>query len=401
VSVPSNEPSGGWWSRRKTWQKVAIIAGGVFVLLIVLAGIFGETDDATDEASDTSTTAATDEPTSSASVTTSSEPAETTTTTTATTTTVPPTEGGTMDDPVPAGEWFPVGEWQIAVAGTDTEATEAVLTENQFNEPPAEGNRFVVWRVAVTNLGSEPTQPAIGLSFSSVGPSAVAYDYEATCGVVPDELSSFRTLYPGGTIEGNLCWEVTDSDAESLLMLVDESFSFSGGRAVFAPAAAGEVLEVEYPEPPPPDPNGPAGSRGDPIPLQETVAIGDWEVRVLGSIDDATDQVLVENQFNEPPSEGNQFVVVEIEATYVGTDSSMFTLDTTIGAVGNAAVGYGSEDTCGVIPNELDDFSEVFPGGVISGNVCWEVPTSDVGGLVMSLEEAFSFDEVVWFLAIR
>ena len=399
MSVPSQDQLGNWWSRRKTWQKVAIIAGGAFLLLIVLAGIFGDTNDATDDAADASTTAATDETT--AAETTSTELAETATTTMATTTTALPTQGGTIDDPVSAGEWFPVGEWQIAVVGGDTDATEAVLAENEFNDPPAEGNRFVVWRVAVANHGAEPTQPAIGLTFSSVGPSAVAYDFEATCGVVPDDFSSFRTLYPGGTIEGNLCWEVSDGDAESLVMLVDEALSFTDNRAVFGPAATGEVLEVAYPEPPLPDPNGPVGSRGNPIPLQETVTMGDWEVRVLGSIDDATEQVLAENDFNDPPRDGGQFVIAEIEATYVGTDSSIFAVDATVGLVGDAAVGYDVEDSCGVIPNALDDFSEVFPGGALSGNICWEVPSSDKEGLVMSLMEAFSFDEDIWFMAIR
>jgi len=46
-----------------------------------------------------------------------------------------------------------------------------------------------------------------------------------------------------------------------------------------------------------------------------------------------------------------------------------------------------------VIPNSIDDAGETFPGGTISGDVCWRVASDDVGSLVMIMEESFTFDD--------
>ena len=40
------------------------------------------------------------------------------------------------------------------------------------------------------------------------------------------------------------------------------------------------------------------------------------------------------------------------------------------------------EHSCGVIPDEIVD-AAVFPGGGVSGNVCFEVPAGDAGTLVL------------------
>lgn len=324
----------------------------------------------------------------------------TTTTAPTTTTTTTPAAEGTFEDPVQPGDWVRVGSVDVVVLAVDTDATDKVLAENQFNEPPVEGNRFVMWRVALANAGDEVTVALGEVSFSVVGPSAVAYDAFATCGVVPDGLDEFRDVFPGGSLEGNLCWEVSEDDADALVLLVDE-FSFAGDRVVFAAADSAVPLDVEYPTPAVPDPDGPIGSRGNPQPMGETVTVGDWEISVTEVAEDATDVVLAENQFNDPPADGRQFVMIGIEATYIGTESDTLGFSVSINTVGPLAVSYTGEDTCGVIPGELESFAEVFPGGQISGNLCWSIRTDEVADLVMYLQEALSFDESVVFVGLR
>ena len=46
-----------------------------------------------------------------------------------------------------------------------------------------------------------------------------------------------------------------------------------------------------------------------------------------------------------------------------------------------------------MIPNSIDDAGETFPGGTISGDVCWRVASDDVGSLVMIMEESFTLDD--------
>ena len=50
------------------------------------------------------------------------------------------------------------------------------------------------------------------------------------------------------------------------------------------------------------------------------------------------------------------------------------------------------ENSCGVKPDELPD-SEVFTGGTIAGNICWEILSSDESSLVMFDEPFFAFGD--------
>jgi hypothetical protein len=144
------------------------------------------------------------------------------------------------------------------------------------------------------------------------------------------------------------------------------------------------------------------GTRDAPVAAGETVRVGEWDVTVLSAIPDATEAVLAENEFNDPPAEGRQFLMVEVSATYEGAESEEVFTGLTMTTVGDSAVAYTSfEDTCGVVPGELDTFSEVFPGGTQVGNLCWHVLTEDAESLVLIVDNAFSFDEDRAYLALR
>lgn len=64
-----------------------------------------------------------------------------------------------------------------------------------------------------------------------------------------------------------------------------------------------------------------------------------------------------------------------LEATYTGTESSTFWVEMTLKAIGASSVAYegGFDTSCGVTPNGITDAGETFPGGTISGNVCWSI----------------------------
>ena len=101
-----------------------------------------------------------------------------------------------------------------------------------------------------------------------------------------------------------------------------------------------------------------------------------------------------ENQFNDPPPEGNQFFIASLEATYTGTESSTFWVDMTLKSVGDSKVAYEGVDAyCGVIPDDINDSGETFPGGTITGNVCWSIQSTDAASLVMIVEESFNFED--------
>lgn len=158
------------------------------------------------------------------------------------------------------------------------------------------------------------------------------------------------------------------------------------------------VPDIETPTPAPraADP----GSRENPIPLGTAANIGaDWFVSVVDVLPDATDIVLIENPFNDPPEEGYQFFIVTISATYEGEGSSTLPVGNAFSLVGGSSVAYQTFDPgCGVYPNPVP-YTEVFTGGRVEGNVCWAIQTSDVNSIVMFSEDFVEFDRErrVWF----
>lgn len=134
----------------------------------------------------------------------------------------------------------------------------------------------------------------------------------------------------------------------------------------------------------PTTPRQAAGTRDDPIPIGTAVDLGDgWQIVVLDVIPSATKIVMGENPFNDPPEAGNQFFLAKVRAKYIGEGSDTFGGRFRLRVVGPSSIGYSTfENSPGVIPDPLPD-SEVFSGGIIEGNIGWEVKSSDASSLVM------------------
>ena len=140
------------------------------------------------------------------------------------------------------------------------------------------------------------------------------------------------------------------------------------------------------------------GSRRNPVPFGLAVKVNNWEITVVETIADATQDILRKNNFNDPPDEGNQFFMVTVKAKYVGPGSTRFNGSFRLRALGPSGVVYTTfENRCGVIPNGLPD-PELFRGGQIEGAECWQIVSEDAESLVMILDpDFFSDGERVWF----
>ena len=125
-------------------------------------------------------------------------------------------------------------------------------------------------------------------------------------------------------------------------------------------------------------------SRETPYPFGATVSLSDsWSLKILSITPDATQAVLDENMFNDPPATGKQFFIARVQATYNGSGSKRFDGDYRLRAVGQSAVTYTTfNNSCGVIPDDLPD-PLTFTGGSIVGNLCWEITSSDAGSLIV------------------
>ncbi len=122
-----------------------------------------------------------------------------------------------------------------------------------------------------------------------------------------------------------------------------------------------------------------------------------WAIVVSATKPDATAEVLETNPFNDPPAPGNQFYMVNMEARYLGPDSTTFLANYSLKAVGQSGVVYTTyEHPCGVISDEFPTFTELFAGGAISGWECWQISSADADSLQLLVDEDFG-DTRVWF----
>ena len=315
------------------------------------------------------------------------------------------TEAGSRENPVAVGSPVRIGDWIVTVTGANPDATDTVLSENPFNDPPAQDRQFFVVSFEATYVGDDSGTFWIDLNLKPLGASNVAYEsFDAYCGVIPNDISDSGETFPSGTITGDLCWSVTADDAGTLLLIAEPTFSFNDDRTFLAVRAD----QGSVPDAPvvasvaPVAGDTEAGSRENPVAVGSPVRIGDWIVTVTGANPDATDTVLSENPFNDPPAQDRQFFVVSFEATYVGDDSGTFWIDLNLKPLGASNVAYESFDAyCGVIPNDISDSGETFPSGTITGDLCWSVTADDAGTLLLIAEPTFSFNDDRTFLAVR
>ncbi len=152
------------------------------------------------------------------------------------------------------------------------------------------------------------------------------------------------------------------------------------GAHTYRPATS-RVVAVTVATPVEPEPQ--PGSLRSPYAVDETFRLVSWRIS-LGATDlDAWPEIEPENMFNEPPGPGWSYVMVPVTLENVGSTELMPWLDLSIEYLGGDGVVYGAssgDQWCGVVPDQLSDVNDVYPGGRVTGNQCAAVPTEAVAG---------------------
>jgi hypothetical protein len=110
---------------------------------------------------------------------------------------------GTREDPIPIGTTASLGDgWQLVVLSVNPESE----------------NKFVLARIRATYFGKNSSAFAAGYRLLAIGPSSVSYGtFKNDAVLIPNAFPNTAT-YMSGSIEGNICWQVKSSDANSLQM---------------------------------------------------------------------------------------------------------------------------------------------------------------------------------------
>jgi hypothetical protein len=299
---------------------------------------------------------------------------------------------GTRDAPVGVGEVADIGSgWRLQILDVVPDATGLIAAENTFNDPPPPGSTFTIVRIALGYFGLEDPQSFFMPTISAIGAEAVELD--TSCGVIPDQLDLFADAFAGGVTVGNICFVTTPADPPVLQLYA--SGDFFGDTEVFLaatapPAPVTPMATIRGAQP------GAAATeqRAAANPIGTAVEVGSgWSFAVVGPARDITDQVLSENTFNTPPPDGLRMVGVDVALAYNGSGTGS-AFDVTMNWVDDDNVertGY-----CGVVPGELDQFSDVFAGGSVTGTLCFLVPADLIGTGSIYVNVGFD-DPAVWF----
>jgi hypothetical protein len=196
--------------------------------------------------------------------------------------------------------------------------------------------------------------------------------------------------------------DVVDDQTADAATATDDAEAAGAAGAAEANAEDTEVADDEVADDEVADEQA-LGTRDNPLPLGTVIDLAGWQVTISEVTADATELVMAENEFNDPPADGRQFLLFRVEATYMGDDSGDPWLDfswAVVGAGGNTFSGGSMDDYCGVIPSPLDDAGEAFPGASVEGNVCFAVDADQVAGATIRVEETLSFDDTRAFFAV-
>lgn len=166
------------------------------------------------------------------------------------------------------------------------------------------------------------------------------------------------------------------------------------------------------------------GTKANPAPLRTTVPIYEagsyvdktvppkstgWSIRVNSVTLNANTIVHDQNQFNDPPRAGRQYVLVNITATHTAkkTTDDLVTLNMDfVSASHRVYKRINFEDNCADIPDPLtgDTSKETYrPGQVLTGNICYQVRKADISSVILTVTkwEDLAYVTVLHFFKLR
>lgn len=175
--------------------------------------------------------------------------------------------------------------------------------------------------------------------------------------------------------------------------VVGSSFdnAFGSGDTTVAPpsSAAGSNSEASGN-----DAGAEAGTRENPSPLGSVIESDDWRVVINSVTLAATDTVIAANSFNDPPTEGSEYILVNYSVTYIGDDpNGESPISVSVDYVTADGRTITSHDKSVVEPDAIKS-NTLYTGGTATGNTAFEVPSATAGQGVIAVRAGMLGDTV-------
>ncbi len=305
-------------------------------------------------------------------------------------------EGQSRANPVLLGQVGSAPQWDIQVLEVlrGDEAWDALYEANQWNSEPAEGFEYVLVKIAAERTGDNEAKEIGLIDFDITGAAAVLYESVYLTNPEP-ELDA--ELLPGGTTEGWLSFAVWQGE-ENLILVYNEAWEWEDKPLYLALEDGATVaMPADFSS----DGDAQSGtSRAEPAEFGTLLFEKPWEVQVVDMIrgDEAYDAIMEANQFNDPPRDGYEYLLLKIyvrnldkveEATSI--DGSMFHV------TGDNNVLYRYPYVVEPAP-EME--ARLYPGGEWTGWLSFEVAIGEEN-LLLAFGDVFDLDEKGRFVALE
>lgn len=131
---------------------------------------------------------------------------------------------GTIDDPIPAGQSYVLGLYEIEVRAVDRDAGNALADHDRSNPPAPQGQQHVLVEVAVRFTDSSGLGSPAAIPFFVSDGDGEWSSFDSRCGRVPEALAQAGFIERGDEAIGQICFTVP-SEVVDDLVLGTESFA--------------------------------------------------------------------------------------------------------------------------------------------------------------------------------
>lgn len=129
-----------------------------------------------------------------------------------------PSSIGSIDDPIPSGQAYVLGLYEIEVVAVERDAGATLEEHDPFNRPAPSGQQHVLVRVSIRYTDAEGVGNPAAIPFFLSDGNADWNDFEATCGLVPDSILGAGLIEQGDVATGNTCFTVPADVADDVVL---------------------------------------------------------------------------------------------------------------------------------------------------------------------------------------
>lgn len=141
-------------------------------------------------------------------------------------------------------------------------------------------------------------------------------------------------------------------------------------------------------------------TRENPYSLGTEISGKDWKVVINSVTFNANDAVAAANQFNDPPADGKEYVLINYTATYIGNDSSGESpAFVSVDYVTPDGVTIDGTDSIAIAPDAIDSLTTLYNGASVTGNIVRAVPVDRAQDGVLAVRPGLLADKV--FVAVK